>query len=319
MRAFDAELPTDQEAKYRLGRHGRALEDAPGGGAAECVACHGVHGIMAPRDPRSPVHARNVPTTCGGCHADAALMKNVTLADGSPMPVDQLDEYRTSVHGRALLDEGDLGAPACNDCHGSHGSAFSEVAQSCRSCHSGNAEMFDGSAHKRAFEQHGWSECGACHGDHAVGKTHDGMLGSGADSVCTDCHARYAPDKPQCRAASEHFHQRLDGLAVALDVFESRVEHVAARGLDTEPIAIELAATADALRAGRSVIHAFDIARFDETVADADAAAARAAALFVAAEDESARRRRGLYVVLALTALLGVLIRIKLARMEKPG
>ncbi len=38
---------------------------------ANCASCHGVHNILPSTDPRSHVHADNLPQTCGQCHAGA--------------------------------------------------------------------------------------------------------------------------------------------------------------------------------------------------------------------------------------------------------
>jgi cytochrome b subunit of formate dehydrogenase len=39
--------------------------------AANCASCHGVHDIRPSSDPRSHVHAANLPQTCGKCHPGA--------------------------------------------------------------------------------------------------------------------------------------------------------------------------------------------------------------------------------------------------------
>src|SRR5207302_1827054 len=106
-----------------------------------------------------------IPAFCARCHADPAFMRGYNPA----MPTNQLEEYERSVHGKALLEKGDLGAPACNGCHGSHAAmppAVASVAQVCRRCHAQNGILFDGSRHKTAFEEHRWPECGQCHGKH---------------------------------------------------------------------------------------------------------------------------------------------------------
>jgi hypothetical protein len=161
MRRFNPGLPTDQHAKYRESRHGMRLLGEGDSKAAQCVSCHGVHGIRGPRSPRSLVHPQNVPYICGRCHGDADYMRGYTTPDGKPLPTDQVADYESSVHGRALLVAGDLGAPACNDCHGNHAAIppdVASVAEVCRTCHAGNGELFDGSNHKDAFEKYGWPE-----------------------------------------------------------------------------------------------------------------------------------------------------------------
>jgi formate dehydrogenase gamma subunit len=39
--------------------------------AANCASCHGVHNILPSSDPRSMIHAANLPQTCGQCHVGA--------------------------------------------------------------------------------------------------------------------------------------------------------------------------------------------------------------------------------------------------------
>src|SRR6185369_1876114 len=131
------------------------------------------------------------PETCAACHSDAKIMAGFKRPDGSPMPVNQLVEYRASMHGQAVLERGDLGAPACNSCHGNHAAmpiGLSSVSQSCGLCHAGNASLFDGSKHKLAFEKHNWPQCGQCHGNHGIGRPQDSLMSSRPDALCTKCH-----------------------------------------------------------------------------------------------------------------------------------
>src|SRR5207249_2338624 len=133
--------------------HGRRLLEQKDSRAPQCVSCHGNHGIRNSKDPLSTTYAKRVPETCGSCHASAEKMAGILRTGGSPMPVNQLREYQSSVHGRALLERGDVGAPACNDCHGNHAAmppGLASVSQSCSLCHALNASLFDGSKHKQA-------------------------------------------------------------------------------------------------------------------------------------------------------------------------
>ena len=51
---------------------------------------------------------------CLSCHGDIPGMRQYALE-----PVTR-DEYLISQHGRSLLLDGNLQAPACSDCHGAH-------------------------------------------------------------------------------------------------------------------------------------------------------------------------------------------------------
>ncbi|HKI82851.1 MAG TPA: cytochrome c3 family protein, partial [Candidatus Krumholzibacteria bacterium] len=270
MRGFNPSLPTDQLAKYRESKHGQLLLGQKDSKAAQCVSCHGVHGIQGSDSRRSSTFKSNIPATCGKCHADAEYMAGYKTEDGSPLPTTQLEQYRKSVHGQALLVDGDQGAPACNDCHGNHAAMppqISSVSEVCRTCHSGNGKLFDGSKHKQVFSAHGWPECAKCHGTHDISKPSDTMLVTEPGHLCFDCHAKYAPDNPKCNDTAAHFHERITTMEAAQTNFEQETHTLAAKGLDVDALAVSLSELNDALRQSRSAVHAFDRSDFDE-VAD---------------------------------------------------
>lgn len=111
---------------YTQSVHGR-LRAAGNTKAPGCQDCHGDHLILAADDPRSLVSKVHVPETCGRCH------------------VGIFADYRTSTHGRSLLEKGNLEAPSCTDCHGEHSilppkERASEVSathipETCSRCH----------------------------------------------------------------------------------------------------------------------------------------------------------------------------------------
>ncbi len=65
--------------------------------AAVCTDCHGAHDIGPPDQPRSLI-----PQTCERCHYQIYQL------------------YKESVHGAALIGEGNPDVPSCIDCHGVH-------------------------------------------------------------------------------------------------------------------------------------------------------------------------------------------------------
>ncbi|HKJ68222.1 MAG TPA: cytochrome c3 family protein, partial [bacterium] len=161
MGEFDPGLPVDQLAKYQTSQHGQLLLEAGDTKVAECVSCHGAHGIMPVDDPRAEVYPLNVPNTCNECHGDVEYMAEYNI------PTDQFQEYKNSVHGMAVLDNQDLGAPACNDCHGNHGATppgVTSISQVCGTCHANNMRLFQGSVHEPVFDMMGLPECETCHG-----------------------------------------------------------------------------------------------------------------------------------------------------------
>ncbi|OGO16807.1 MAG: hypothetical protein A2Z14_07065 [Chloroflexi bacterium RBG_16_48_8] len=74
--------------------------------AAICTDCHGAHNTQRLTDPETrtllPEARTHIPQTCAMCHS---------LID---------EKYRNSVHGSALIGEGNPDVPTCIDCHGVH-------------------------------------------------------------------------------------------------------------------------------------------------------------------------------------------------------
>ena len=54
---------------------------------------------------------------CARCHSDSAFMNRFNPA----LPTDQLDKFKTSPHGKLLLETKDSRAPDCVSCHAVHG------------------------------------------------------------------------------------------------------------------------------------------------------------------------------------------------------
>lgn len=320
MGQFNPALPIDQLDKYKTSHHGRALLEGRNPRAAQCVSCHGVHGIQPANSPASSVYAKRIPETCGKCHGDPKVMAGVKLEDGQPIPTNQYELYKTSVHGRALLEKGDTGAPACNDCHGNHAAApaeVSSVAQICRTCHARNGTLFDGSRHKLAFEKNGWPECARCHSNHGIVKTSDAMLDTSKGGLCGDCHDAFAKDKPECKATADHFRDTIDRMDKATGHFATISEDLAERGLDNEALDDELHNLEDALKQSRSQIHSFDRSDFDEVAGAGLQTVEKMGTIVEGAEQDYDTRRNGLLVALALLILTSLALWLKIRSMER--
>lgn len=87
--------------------------------AAICTDCHGMHDVGPPSVPRG-----NIPRTCEKCHSKI------------------FEAYSDSVHGAALMGEGNPDVPTCIDCHGVHNVAGPSTGpfrlfspQICAECH----------------------------------------------------------------------------------------------------------------------------------------------------------------------------------------
>jgi predicted CXXCH cytochrome family protein len=319
MRNYNPALPTDQLAKYRDSMHGQKLLKENDSKAAQCVSCHGVHGIRNAESNLSKVNAKRVPETCGSCHADAAYMKGYKMRDGSPLPTDQLERYTKSVHGKALLEKGDMGAPACNDCHGNHAAQPPEVAsvsQVCRTCHITQATLFDGSKHKKAFTDNGWPECERCHTKHDIQKGSDAMLGDENTGLCSDCHSKYSKDNADCQKTAGHFRLTLASLAKELKEGAEVVEHIAMRGQDTDDLVTARGDLEEGLTKARTAIHSFDKSTFDEDGNKAHAAIAKTQKILAAADDEFSFRQKGVAVFIGIMFVLALGIYLKLRSIE---
>jgi len=151
-------LRTDQLAAYWTSGHGKTLKEKGDDRVAVCVDCHGSHDVFRSSEATSRTNPKNVPETCARCHANPKLMGDFDL------PVAIVDEYRRSVHGKLLLEQGDIGAPNCATCHGSHAAAppgFASVRTVCGQCHQDAAENFATSIHATLEDNKG---CVECHG-----------------------------------------------------------------------------------------------------------------------------------------------------------
>jgi cytochrome c553 len=224
MKRFDPEARVDQEQEYRTSHHGRALL-AGDQKVATCIDCHGVHGIVKADNPASPVYPSRVAETCHSCHGDPERMAGYTTAAGRPLPTDQFDHWRYSVHGNAMLVKGDLSAPTCNDCHGNHGATppgLDSITFVCGQCHGRETDLFRASRKHELLVDHNdyladagldgcaacheapepaaqlttvtaFTDCTTCHGNHGVIRPTVAMLSPLPGTPCAFCHEGPGP------------------------------------------------------------------------------------------------------------------------------
>jgi hypothetical protein len=140
---------------------------------------------------------------CGNCHADRKRMKPFGI------PAHQLEDYKTSQHGIALLERNDPNAATCTDCHGTHRIFLSDnplsmvfptnLPHTCAECHSDKELMDRYNLPSNTFEEYSQGihgvyllekkdrsapTCARCHGNH-------GALPPGVtevEHVCGQCH-----------------------------------------------------------------------------------------------------------------------------------
>ncbi len=136
--------------------------------APVCVDCHGAHAVARPDQPRG-----RISQTCGRCHPDVFAA------------------YRGSVHGRALVEEGNPDVPTCTDCHRSHNvedprtAAFKlRTPELCATCHRDKARMAKYGLSTGVFETYVQD----FHGMTTRLYREERADPSAFTAVCTDCH-----------------------------------------------------------------------------------------------------------------------------------
>ena len=102
--------------------------------------------------------------TCAKCHADPELI------DKFELPANIVDQYKSSVHGVALLKLGDVAAPTCNDCH-----VF-------------NQALFNQTRMKSLFASRGLHGCAVCPAAHDIKPPGDEMVAINMHGFCSQCH-----------------------------------------------------------------------------------------------------------------------------------
>ena len=308
MRQFQPRIATDQVLQYYTSVHGQRLKTGDDK-VAGCSDCHTSHAIFPARDARSTVFALNVPNTCNTCHGDSDYMS------GYGIPTTQYEDFAQSVHGVALLENQDTGAPACNDCHGNHGATPPGVAalsHVCGECHVNNQSYFDASPMAAAFEDEQLVACEECHGNHKIDPTHDDMVGTGEGSTCIECH----DEGDKGYTAADTIRQHLASLNTLYDRALVKQEEVQHKGMDDVEIAYLLQESHQSLIQSRTLVHTFDPAKVQPKTDDGKAKAE--AAIEIA--DETIKdyyvRRRGLLFATLFITLLVVALFFKIRQME---
>lgn len=249
MRQYNPGLRTDQLDQYRTSIHGKRLA-AGDSKVAVCTDCHGVHDLRAPGDPSSTVNPVNVATTCSHCHADTAFMKSYGI------PTNQYASYNTSVHHEALTVGGDMSAPTCTTCHGNHGAVppgVDKVQNVCSKCHVFQAQMYEQSSHKSAFDSAGLPGCVVCHSSHGITRPNDAKLGAGSDGVCMQCHT----PGDNCDQARAGMLAQLTQLDQSIQVADRQLAQAESVGMEVSEARMRQSDAKDSLTKARVTIHSF--------------------------------------------------------------
>ncbi|NIR43340.1 MAG: hypothetical protein GWN99_05320 [Gemmatimonadetes bacterium] len=193
----------------------------------DCVACHGGDATVAGMGAMDPAagylgvpEGEDVLSVCGRCHSSAQFMRRYDPS----LRVDQVAEYRTSVHGQRLLQQGDDRVATCSSCHPAHAIKPPSdpnssvhplnVAATCADCHANPEYMspypIPTDQHEKYLESIHWEKlsvardlsaptCNDCHGNHGAAPPGVSWVGN----VCGQCHSVMA------ERFNQSFHSRI--------------------------------------------------------------------------------------------------------------
>jgi predicted CXXCH cytochrome family protein len=309
MRRYNPSLRVDQLDIYWTSEHGQLFKKGDTK-VAVCTDCHAVHGIQAATHPKSWTFPWNIPQTCGRCHSDKDYMK------GFKIPLNQLDEYKESVHAKALFEKKDLSAPVCNDCHGNHGAAPPEVtsiAFVCRQCHPSTSELFSQSPHKEGYDEMGISECEACHGNHKILPPSDEMLGTGEQAVCIKCHES---DSEPYKIASR-IKEKLNEFIEKIHMADEILEKADRQGVEVSEPKFRLTEVNTALILVRNLTHSLSLVDIEEKIEEAEKALSEVTIAGEAALREAKFRKTGLIIATIFIFLLAIALFLKIRQISK--
>ena len=184
----------DVEKQYDLSIHGiwHAKGDKE---SATCKDCHVNHNILPSSDRKSSTNPFNLHRTCAKCHESKLVLETRPIRYEQAVP-----DFIDSIHGKALLIDGLVVAPSCNDCHGVHDILPSEnpdshvsreeVPDTCGKCHVLVEDIFNASVHGKTLNAHDTSApiCTTCHQSHVSDPPYSEEFRLQADRMCGQCH-----------------------------------------------------------------------------------------------------------------------------------
>jgi predicted CXXCH cytochrome family protein len=157
--------------------------------AAVCTDCHGAHDVK----PASQMSRPAIAQTCRQCHTQI------------------YDQYQESVHGEALIGEGNPDVPVCTDCHGVHeiqgpsiDSQFRLFSpQICAQCHADEELMAEYGISTHVFETY----VADFHGTTVTLFQQIAPDQETNKAVCIDCHGVHdivSPNSPRSSSIKEN-------------------------------------------------------------------------------------------------------------------
>ena len=208
-KCFDCHSSWEEDAKAPSKLYSHDVHYAAGLG---CSDCHGgdpslddMDDVRKSRGYKGVPAPLKIPDFCATCHADPAYM----VKHNPALPTDQLEKYKTSVHGKRLYEKADTKVANCVSCHSVHNIEPPEtptstvyaqnIPKTCANCHADPNYMKEYGIPTDQYDKfvksvHGIDllvnkdnsapACNSCHGNH--GATPPGVTSLSA--VCGLCH-----------------------------------------------------------------------------------------------------------------------------------
>jgi hypothetical protein len=186
-------------SEYAISMHGTLVAKADPN-APTCKDCHGDHGILGRKDPKSQTFAINIPNLCGKCHREGE--KAAVKYTGSEKDI--VNNYTESIHGKGLLKSGLTVTATCTDCHTAHKELphtnpessinRNNISSTCGTCHHGIEEQFENSVHSPRITETDKQlpVCFDCHSAHEIKRADSEGFKLEIMSQCGRCHEQIA-------------------------------------------------------------------------------------------------------------------------------
>lgn len=172
----------DMIGRYMKSIHAQPNKEDQSRTNATCHNCHEAHYIYPKDSPNRNWWRLNLPYTCGACHAQ------------------ELEAYKTSVHGMEVLTQGNPRAAICSDCHTTHDVQTSWldstrllITKNCGNCHTEQLKSYMDTYHGKVSTL-GFAytaKCFDCHRSHTVQRVNDPASSVHPDNrleTCQKCH-----------------------------------------------------------------------------------------------------------------------------------
>lgn len=285
MRHYSPSPRTDQLAEYLTSGHGKQLKTGDTK-VATCISCHDQphgtsektdkHEILAVTNPLSPVYRNRIAKTCSKCHSDQTLMAGRKY-HGVQLAGDEYAKWSRSVHGKAMMEKGDLSAPTCNNCHGNHGALppqVDSIANACGACHGKIAKFFNETRMKHKFESSNLPGCATCHSNHEIMKPSDTFVGMEPGSFCIRCHEKDKPGKFGATIAgadvAKTLRRDLEHLKGGITSADEKLVEAERLGMEVSEAKFNLRKATDSLTNARTLIHTFQVSPVEKALAEGE-------------------------------------------------